>query len=190
MSLLLNHPHVLHKAYTEIEAVVGTNRLLDKTDLPNLSYLQNIITETFRLFPPVPLLLPHKSSTDCTVSGFHVPRGTMLLVNTWSMNKDPRLWEEPDKFIPERFEGSESMEEYNYKLLPFGAGRRACPGAGMAKRMVGLTLGSLIQCFEWERIGEEDIDLREGNGLTMPKAVALEAICKPRKNMIDLLSAL
>ncbi|XP_065874586.1 cytochrome P450 81Q32-like [Euphorbia lathyris] len=189
LSLLLNHPHVMHKAYAEIEAIVGTNRLLDEADLPHLSYLQNIITETFRLFPPVPLLLPHKSSADCTVSGFHVPRGTMLLVNTWSMNRDPRLWEEPEKFRPERFEGGES-EGCNYKLLPFGAGRRACPGAGVAKRMVGLTLGALIQCFEWERIGEEEIDLMEGTGLSMPKAVPLEAICKPRQNMVNLLSAL
>ncbi|KAJ8763248.1 hypothetical protein K2173_026149 [Erythroxylum novogranatense] len=185
MSLLLNNPETLRKAYAEIDSVVGQNRLLDETDLPKLSYLQNVITETFRLFPPAPLLLPHESTADCIVDGFFVPQGTMLLVNTWSMNRDPKQWPEPEKFMPERFEGG---EDEGHKLLPFGAGRRACPGSGLAKRMIGLTLGSLIHCYEWERISKEMISMVEGTGLTMPKAHPLNALCKPRSGMTNILS--
>lgn len=187
MSLLLTHPEALHKAFVEIEAVVGLDHLIDETDVSKLSYLQNIMNETFRLFPPAPLLLPHESSADCRVCGFHVPRGTMLLVNIWSMNRNHKLWEDPTKFMPERFEGAEGE---GYKLLPFGAGRRACPGAGLAKRVIGLTLGCLIQSFEWERFSKEEINMKEGTGLTMPRAVPLEAKYRPRKAMIGLLSSL
>lgn len=186
MSLLLNHPEVMQKAFAEIDAVVGQDHLLDETDVPKLSHLRNIINETFRLFPPAPLLLPHESSMDCTVCGFHVPKGTMLLVNIWSINRDPKLWVEPTKFMPERFESVEEGE--GYKLLPFGAGRRACPGASLAKRVIGLTLGALIQNFEWERASKEEINMIEGTGLTMPRADPLEVLCRPRQAMINLLS--
>lgn len=187
MSLLLNNPETMQKAFEEIDAIVGTEHILDEVDVTKLNYLQNIINETFRLFPPAPLLLPHESSEDCTISGFHVPRGTMLLVNTWSIHRDTKLWVEPTKFMPERFEGGEGE---GYKLLPFGAGRRACPGAGLAKRIIGLTLGVLIQCFEWDRVSKEEINLTEGTGLTIPKAEPLEAVCRPRQSMVSLLSSM
>ncbi|XP_050218836.1 cytochrome P450 81Q32-like isoform X1 [Mercurialis annua] len=187
MSLLLNHPEALQKAVAEIDVVVGIDKLLSETDVQKLSFLQNVINETFRLFPTAPLLLPHESSADCTVCGYDVARGTLLLVNTWSMNRNPKLWEDPEKFMPERFEGGEGEEN---KLLPFGAGRRACPGAGLAKRVISLTLGSLIQSFEWERVCKEEINMEEGTGLTMPKAIPLEAFCKPRQAMVNLLSTL
>lgn len=191
MSLLLNHPETMHKAWAEIGAEVGQDKLLDETDLPKLTYLKSIISETFRLFPPTPFLLPHESSEDCTVGGYNVPRGTMLMVNSWAIHRDPMLWVDATRFMPERFEGSaEEGEMYNYKLLPFGLGRRACPGAVLGKKMVGLVLGALIQCFEWNRIGNEEIDMKEGKGLTMPKAEPLVALCSPRPGMIDLFSTL
>ncbi|XP_059293550.1 cytochrome P450 81Q32-like [Lycium ferocissimum] len=177
MSLLLNHPDVLEKARTEIDNHVGEDRLVDEADLPKLKYLQSIISETLRLFPAAPLLVPHESSDDCKVTGFHVPRGTMLLVNAWAIHRDPLLWEDPESFKPERFEG---VEVESSKLFPFGMGRRACPGYGLAQRVVGLTLGTLVQCFEWKRISDEKVDLTEGKGLTMPKAEPLMARCKAR----------
>ncbi|KAK8579967.1 hypothetical protein V6N13_143112 [Hibiscus sabdariffa] len=187
LSFLLNHPQVLHKAQAEIDAVVGQNRLIEESDLPNLPYLHCIINETFRLKPVGPLLIPHESSEECTVGGYRIPRGTMLLVNAWAIHNDPNKWEEPTKYMPERFEGLDSSNTA-FKLMPFGAGRRRCPGEGLAMRMVGLTLGSLIQCFEWERIGEELVDLTEGPGLTMPKAQPLQAKCRPRQPFVPLLS--
>ncbi|CAI9091262.1 OLC1v1026237C1 [Oldenlandia corymbosa var. corymbosa] len=101
----------------------------------------------------------------------------MLLVNAWEIHRDPKVWDDATSFKPERFEG---VKVEPSKLMPFGIGRRSCPGAGLAQRVVGVALGSLIQCFEWERVGPEEVDLTEGVGLTMPKAVPLEARCKAR----------
>ncbi|XP_050266029.1 cytochrome P450 81Q32-like isoform X1 [Quercus robur] len=181
MSLLLNHPTAMERVKAEIDANVGQGRLLDEQDLPKLHYLQNVISETLRLYPPVPLLVPHEASEDCVVGNFDVPQGAMLLVNAWAIHRDPKVWVNPTKFMPERFEGWNSDE--GYKLIPFGAGRRGCPGAALANRVIGLTLGTLIQSFEWERIGEEEVDITEYLGLTMPKVKPLEAMCKVKEPM-------
>ncbi|KAL0354154.1 UNVERIFIED_CONTAM: cytochrome [Sesamum angustifolium] len=100
-----------------------------------------------------------KDRLTCNVGGFRVPRGTILLVNAWDIQNDPRTWDDPEKFVPERFEGLDEGKN-DFKYFPFGWGRRGCPGENMAKQMVGLALGSLIQCFEWENVG--DIDMTEG----------------------------
>ncbi|WOK99647.1 isoflavone 2'-hydroxylase-like [Canna indica] len=186
MSLLLNSPRALHKARAEIDACVGDGRMLSESDLPNLPYLRCVIAETLRLYPVGPLLVPHESTEDCAVAGFAIPRRTMLLVNAYAIHRDPKTWEEPNKFVPERFEkgGGE------YWMIPFGKGRRRCPGEGLAMKVMGLALGTLIHCFEWERVGEEEVDMGEGSGLTMPKAVPLEAVYRPRQHMIPLLSQL
>lgn len=180
MSLLVNHPKVLKKARAEVDAHVGQERLIDEHDLNKLPYIKSIISETFRLCPAAPLLVPHMASDNCTLGGYNVPRGTLLLVNAWAIHRDPKTWDDPTSFKPERYEDGEVE---GHKLMPFGLGRRACPGAGLAQRIVGLALGSLIQCFEWERVGEDLVDLREGNGLTMPKVEPLEARCKARDVM-------
>ncbi|KAH7660750.1 Cytochrome P450 B-class protein [Dioscorea alata] len=188
--LLLNHPEILNKARDEIAMQVGNERLVTDTDLPKLSYLHQIIKETLRLFPAFPALLPHESAEDCTISGFDVPSGTVLLVNAYAIHRDPELWKDPFKFDPERFDCKVGDQGKDFNYIAFGSGRRGCPGEGFSKRMMMLTLGSLIQCFEWERIGEELVDLDEGEGFAMPKANPLEAICKPRPHMLHLLSQL
>ncbi|EXB59542.1 Cytochrome P450 81D1 [Morus notabilis] len=185
MSNLLNHPNILKKAKAELDAQIGQQQLVEESDLSKLNYLQNIISETLRLYPAAPMLVPHYSSDDCTIGGYDVPRGTILLVNAWAIHRDPKLWDDAESFIPERFENGESE---SYKLFPFGLGRRSCPGIGLAQRVVGLTLGSLIQCFEWERTSEEEVDMAEGKGLTMPKVVPLVAVCKARPIMNVVLS--
>lgn len=187
MSLLLNHPKVLDKARAELDAVVAESRLVDESDLSKLPYLQNIINETLRLFPAAPLLVPHESSDDCTIGGYDVARGTMLLVNAWAIHRDPKVWEDPMSFRPERFEDGENQA---YGFIPFGVGRRSCPGAGLGNRVVGLALAALIQCFDWVRIGDELVDMSEGPGLTMPKSKPLEALCQPREMMVNVLSEL
>ncbi|KAL6227416.1 hypothetical protein ACLB2K_001374 [Fragaria x ananassa] len=176
MSNLLNHPEVLKRARAELDAELGQERLIDEPDIFKLPYLQSI-SETLRLYPTAPLLVPHYSSNDCTIGGFNVQRDTMVMINAWAIHRDPMLWDDPESFKPERFANG---GEEPYKLMPFGQGRRLCPGMGLAQRVVGLTLGSLIQCFEWERVGDIKVDMSEGKGLTMPKAVPLEAMCKAR----------
>ena len=180
LSLLLNHPEVLEKARAELDAQVGTDRLVDEHDLSNLPYLHNIISETLRLYPPTPMLVPHESSDDCKIGGYNIPRGTILLVNAWAVHRDPNVWDDPTSFKPERFEG---LQVQPSKLIPFGMGRRSCPGSGLAQRVVGLALGSLIQSFDWKRIGEEEIDLAEGTGVFMPKAKPLEKACFRNKKL-------
>uniref|UniRef100_A0A9I9DDC3 Cytochrome P450 81E8-like n=1 Tax=Cucumis melo TaxID=3656 RepID=A0A9I9DDC3_CUCME len=185
LSLLLNHPHSLRRAQMEIDNVVGkTNRLLEESDLTHLPYLRSLIHETLRMYPPGPLLIPHESSQDCHVGGFHVPAGTMLFVNVWAIQNDPTVWVEPEKFNPDRFKS----DGEGFKWMPFGAGRRRCPGESLGLRVVGLVIGSLIQCFEWESMGGKCIDMSEGGGLTLPKALPLRTLCRPRSNATHLLS--
>ncbi|URE18780.1 Cytochrome P450 [Musa troglodytarum] len=187
MSLLLNHPEALKMVHDEIETHVGHQRLVIDSDLPQLRYLNNVIRETLRLLPPGPLLVPRESTMDCSAGGFHVPRGAMLMVNAYKMHRDPALWTDPAEFKPERFESGEGE---GYEYVPFGVGRRRCPGEAMAMKAVGLVLASLVQCFEWKRLGEEEVDLSEGEGLSMPKAIPLEVLCKPRQAMMDILPLL
>ncbi|XLS92416.1 hypothetical protein HN51_068424 [Arachis hypogaea] len=179
LSNLLNHPQVLEKARMELDTHVGQERLLEEDDLTKLTYLHNIISETLRLYPAAPMLLPHLSAQDCTLGGYHVPRNTLVFVNAWAIHRDPDLWAQSSTFMPQRFANPEANNN-PYALMPFGMGRRACPGSGLAQRTVGLTLGSLIQCFDWNRIGEEEVDMTEGHGTLMSKAIPLEAQCKAR----------
>lgn len=134
LSLLLNHPNVLQKARKEIDNYKSNNDLIDEVDLPKLPYLQCIINETLRLFPAAPLLVGHTASEDITISGYHIDKGKTCLINAWAIHRDPNLWEDPLSFRPERFEGLKS-EEYRFTLIPFGLGRRSCPGAGFANRV-------------------------------------------------------
>ncbi|KAL9327623.1 hypothetical protein ACSQ67_002626 [Phaseolus vulgaris] len=132
MSNLLNNPEVLEKARIELDTMIGEECLMKEEDVTKLQYLQNIISETLRLHPPAPMLLPHFSYEDCTVGGYDVPGNTMLMVNAWAIHRDPELWVDPTSFKPERFENGPID---TYKLMPFGLGRRACPGAAMAQKL-------------------------------------------------------
>ncbi|EOX91576.1 Cytochrome P450, family 81, subfamily D, polypeptide 5, putative [Theobroma cacao] len=178
MSNLLNHPRILEKARAELDAQIGQERWVEETDLSKLHYLQNIISETLRLYPAAPLLIPHLASDYCTVGGYDLPPEAIVFVNAWAIQRDPELWEDSTSFKPERFEGREGTT--HNKLMPFGLGRRACPGMGLAHRAVGVALGSLIQCFEWEKVSDKEIDMTEGTGVTMRKVEPLEAMCKTR----------
>ncbi|KAL6660574.1 hypothetical protein ACP70R_001609 [Stipagrostis hirtigluma subsp. patula] len=180
MALLLNHPDILEKAQKEIDGHVGGGRLLDRNDLPHLPYLQCIINETLRLYPTAPMLVPHESSTDCKIHGYDVQAGTMLLVNAYAIQRDAMTWEEPNEFRPERFEHGRAERKF---MIPFGMGRRKCPGENLAMRTLGLVLGALLQCFDWSRVEDGGIDMTQGSGTIMSKALPLQALCKPRANM-------
>ncbi|XP_021908295.1 cytochrome P450 81D11-like [Carica papaya] len=178
LSNLLNHRDVLINVKTEIDTQVGQNRLLDESDIPNLQYLQNVIFETLRLYPTAPLLVPHMSSSHCVINGYDMPPNTILITNAWAIHRDPEIWEEPSRFNPDRF--INNKVDVHKLIMPFGLGRRTCPGAGLAQRMVCLILGSLIQCFEWERVSGDEINMEGEEGLAMSKLKPLEALCKAR----------
>ncbi|XP_027345992.1 isoflavone 2'-hydroxylase-like [Abrus precatorius] len=176
LSCVLNNPEVLKRARDELETHVGQDRLLDESDLSKLPYLKNIIYETLRLYTPAPLLLPHSSSEDCVIAGYNVPRDTIVLINAWSIHRDPKMWSDATSFKPDRFEKEGELD----KLIAFGLGRRACPGGGLAMRAIGLTLGLLIQCFDWKLIDDKEIDMREESGFTLSRLIPLKAMCKTR----------
>ncbi|KAL6556824.1 hypothetical protein OROHE_006700 [Orobanche hederae] len=187
LSLLLNHPQVLKKAQIEIDNHVGNERLVEESDFDELPYLRCIVNEALRMYPAGPLLVPHESSKSCTIGGYHIPKNTMLLVNLWAIQNDPKSWEDPMEFKPERFEGLKGTRD-GFRLMPFGSGRRGCPGEGLAMCILGMGLGSVIQCFEWERVGKDLVDMTETLGLTMPKAKPLMAYCKSRPAVTNLVS--
>ncbi|KAF6142392.1 hypothetical protein GIB67_033819 [Kingdonia uniflora] len=189
LSLMVNKPEVLKKVQMEIDANVPQGRLLEEADVTNLPYFLSIITETLRMYPGGPLLVPHESSEECVIQGYTIPRGTMLMVNLWALQNDPKLWDKPHEFRPERFENLQGNRD-GFKLMPFGTGRRGCPGENVAMRVMGLALGSLLQCFDWERLSEELVDMTEGSGITLVKDQALEVKCSPRPSMMPLLSQL
>lgn len=181
MALLLNNPHAMVMIKNEIHTHVGSDRLLQENDLDKPSYLQNVIKESLRLYPTLPLLLPREASEDIKIGGYLVPRGTMLMVNAWTIQRDNDLWDKPDVFMPERFEG---RCEDKYKMLAFSVGRRGCPGTSLGYRVLGLALGTLIQTFEWEKIGDGEVDMTAFYGMSMAKLRPLKARCKPRSDMI------
>ncbi|KAJ6326852.1 hypothetical protein OIU78_013860 [Salix suchowensis] len=180
MAELLHSPGTLLKARAELERTIGEGNLLGESDIGRLPYLQAVIKETLRLHPAVPLLLPHKAGADADIGGFTVPKNAQVLVNVWAMGRDPSMWEDPNSFVPERFlESNIDARGRDMELIPFGTGRRICPGLPLAMRMLHLMLGSLILSFDWklpDGVTPENLDMDDKFGLTLQKAQPLRAI--------------
>ncbi|XP_060185334.1 cytochrome P450 71AU50-like [Lycium barbarum] len=179
-SELLRHPIVMKKLQNELEQVVGKNRLVEESDLEKLEYLDMVIKEGFRLHPVAPLLIPHESIEDCTIDDFGIPKGSRVLVNIWAIGRDPEVWSKPEKFMPERFVGSNiDLRGHDFQLLPFGSGRRGCPGLQLGLTIVRLVLAQLVHCFNWELpngMMPNDLDMTEKFGLVLARARHLMAI--------------
>nr|GMD89088.1 cytochrome P450 CYP82D47-like [Ipomoea batatas] len=183
LSLMMNNPHVLKMAQEELDRIVGRERKVNESDINNLIYLQAIIKETFRIYPAAPLGGPRKFTEDCNVSGFHVPKGTWLFFNVWKLQRDPQVWSNPHEFKPERFINSHKDLDVlgqDFELIPFGAGRRICPGTTFGLQMLHLVLASLLRSFELSNISDEEIDMTETAGLTNLKLTPLEILIAPR----------
>ncbi|XP_058069219.1 cytochrome P450 CYP82D47-like [Magnolia sinica] len=183
LSVLLNHKHVIKKAQDELDNYVGKDRNVDESDINNLVYLQAILKETLRLYPPAPMGAPHQASEDCYVGGYHVPAGTRLFTNVWKMHRDPRVWSDPDEFQPERFmtkHADVDPKGTHFEFLPFGSGRRMCPGVSMAFQILHLILARLLHGFDLRTPFDAPVDMSEKVGITVAKATPLEVLLSPR----------
>jgi len=129
MSALIKNPKVMKKVQEEIRKSIGTKGFVNEDDVQNMPYLKAVIKETFRLYPPVPLLVPRETMKKSTLQGYEIQLGTIIHVNSWAIARDPEIWENPEEFMPERFLNSDiNFKGQDFELLPFGAGRRGCPG--------------------------------------------------------------
>lgn len=180
MAELLRNPEVMQKARKELIQVIGINNEVKESDIPRLAYIQAIVKETLRLHPPVPLLLPYVAGNDVEVSGYTIHKGTQVLINAWSIGRNPNFWDDPLLFQPERFLRSNiDFNGRDFEYLPFGAGRRICPGLSLANRMINLMVAAFIHSFEWELpegVTPEKLDMSEQYGITLKKLAPLCAI--------------
>lgn len=183
LSLLLNNRRVLKRAQEELEEHVGRERQVNESDIQNLVYLQAVVKETMRLYPPGAILVPRESVIDCIVAGYHVPAGTRLLINLWKMQRDPRVWPNALEFQPERFLTSHQdvdVQGKNFELLPFGSGRRMCLAVNFSLQLIQFTLASLLHGFDINKPLNEPVDMTESSGMSNIKATPLVVCVSPR----------
>lgn len=189
---LIRNPHVFKKAREEIDSIVGKERLFKESDIPNLPYLQAVVKETLRMHPPTPIFA-REATRSCQVDGYDVPAFSKIFINAWAIGRDPNYWDNPLVFNPERFLQSDDPSKSKidvrgqyYQLLPFGSGRRSCPGSSLALLVIQATLASLIQCFDWvvNDGKSHDIDMSEVGRVTVFLAKPLK--CKPVPHLRNL----
>ncbi|KAL6599598.1 hypothetical protein ACP70R_045735 [Stipagrostis hirtigluma subsp. patula] len=189
MSELMKNPKVFHKAQLEVRKIFKGREKLNEQDIAKLSYLQLVIKETLRLHAPAPLLIPRECRETCQVMGYDVPKGTAVLVNVWAIGRDNKYWDDPNLFKPERFENSKiDFRGANFEYLPFGAGRRICPGLMLGLANIELALASLLYHFDWELpsgIKSEELDMTEASGITVRRKAKLWLRAKPHNTCMN-----
>uniref|UniRef100_A0A803NYB1 Uncharacterized protein n=1 Tax=Cannabis sativa TaxID=3483 RepID=A0A803NYB1_CANSA len=161
-----------------------TQRWVEEKDIDKLPYINSIVKETMRLHPVAPMLVPRFTREDCQVAGYDIPKDTRVLVNVFTIGRDPSLWDQPEEFMPERFlDKSIDVKGHDFELLPFGAGRRMCPGYSLGLKVIQSSLANLLHGFTWTlppNMKKEDLDMTEIFGLSTPKKFPLVVISKPR----------
>ncbi|OIT39480.1 cytochrome p450 83b1 [Nicotiana attenuata] len=172
MTALIKIPKAMKEVQTEIRKLVGSKKgTVNEDDIQNLPYLKAVVKETFRLYPPVPLLVPRETMHKSILEGYEIQPKTIIHVNSWAIARDPEYWENPEEFIPERFLNNNiDFKGQDFELLPFGAGRRGCPGIALGVATVELVLSNLLYAFDWELpcgMNIQDIDTDVLPGLTI-----------------------
>lgn len=172
MTELMRHPEVMQKAQEEIRTTVdGKKGRVKEGDIEQLHYMKCVIKEIFRLHPPVPLLVQRETIRRCVIDGFDIPAKTRVIVNAFAVGREAGSWENPEEFRPERFmDCSIDLKGHDFELIPFGAGRRICPGMHVGMAVVELALANLLYAFDWELpegVKKEDISMEEAVGITV-----------------------
>ncbi|CAN6287743.1 unnamed protein product [Urochloa humidicola] len=189
MAEMMHSPDDLRRLQQELADVVGFDRNVNESDLDKLPFLKCVIKETLRLHPPIPLLL-HETAEDCVVGGYSVPRGSRVMINVWAIGRDRGSWKDPDVFRPSRFEPGGDAEGLDFKggcfeFLPFGSGRRSCPGMALGLYALELAVAQLAHGFSWalpDGMKPSELDMSDIFGLTAPRATRLYAVPTPRLN--------
>ncbi|MED6206377.1 hypothetical protein PIB30_026082 [Stylosanthes scabra] len=182
---LVKKPKCMKKAQEEVRRIVDGNSMIEENHLNQMNYMKCVIKETLRLHPPAPLLTRRKTSTNVKINGYNIPNEITVYVNSYAIHRDPKLWDNAEEFIPERFEGEQQVD-YNkvidFQLIPFGIGRRGCPGASFGIAIVEYLMANLLYWFDWKvpnniSNGNDDddveMDMSEMSGMTVTKKVPL-----------------
>jgi len=168
MSELVKKPEMMEKVQSEVRRIFDGKGYVDETEIHELKYLRAVMKETLRLHPPVPLLLPRECSEKCKINGYEIPAKSKVIVNAWAIGRDPNHWDEAEKFDPKRFlESSIDYKGGEFEFIPFGAGRRICPGINLGIVNVEFSLANLLFHFDWKL--PQDLDMTESFGLTMKR---------------------
>ncbi|KAB1217264.1 Cytochrome P450 71A25 [Morella rubra] len=183
MTELLRHPKAMKKVQKEVRGIAGNKQEITEDDLDKTPYLKAVIKEALRLHPPIPLLVPRESTKNSKIQGYDIAAGTQVIINAWALGRDPESWEEPEEFQPERFlTSSIDFRGHDFQFIPFGAGRRGCPGISFAMATVELGLANVVLNFDWTLPGGArgmDLDMTESTGLTLHKKFPLTAVVTP-----------
>ncbi|GMI95202.1 cytochrome P450, family 71, subfamily B, polypeptide 13 [Hibiscus trionum] len=174
---LIRNPACMQKVQAEVRKVATGRHKIEECDLPKLNYLQLVIKEALRLHPPAPLSVPRETTEDCIIGDYEIPAKTRTIMDLRSIGTDPKYWENPNEFRPERFMNSSvDFKGQHFELLPFGVGRRGCPGSNFAIVLVQLAVANFCNQFDWELpdgMSVEDVDMEEEIGITMFKKTPL-----------------
>ncbi|KAL8256893.1 hypothetical protein R6Q59_028934 [Mikania micrantha] len=180
---LVKHPKILKKVQEEVRMVLKGKKQVNQEDIDNMKYLKAMLKETLRLHPPIPTLVPRVARQDVKVMGYDIAKGTRVIINAWAIARDPKVWDNPNEFMPERFlDCAIDFKGHNFDLIPFGAGRRGCPGIAFAMTTNESVLANLLREFDWKLPNggrEDDLDMTEQPGLTIRKKVPLLVTATP-----------
>ncbi|PPD95733.1 hypothetical protein GOBAR_DD07252 [Gossypium barbadense] len=181
---LMRSPEDMKRVQRELEEVVGLDRRVEESDLDKLPFLKCCLKETLRLHPPIPLLL-HETAEEAVVAGYRIPAKSRVMINAWAIGRDKKSWEDAESFKPRRFmkEGMPDFKGSNFEFIPFGSGRRSCPGMQLGLYTLDLAVAHLLHCFTWELpdgMKRSELDMSDVFGLTAPRATRLYAVPKNR----------
>ncbi|KAJ3696563.1 hypothetical protein LUZ61_000268 [Rhynchospora tenuis] len=177
MSELIRNPTTMEKAQSEVRRIIKRSSTVTESDLDKLHYMHLVIKETLRLHPPTPLLLPRECREPCRIFDYDIPKGTRVFINSWAIGRDPKYWEDPEEFKPERFMNSSiDFKGNDFEFIPFGSGRRICAGLSFGLSSVEMVLANLLYHFDWKLgngLEPDEIDMSESIGLTARRKTPL-----------------
>ncbi|KAI7756705.1 hypothetical protein M8C21_008388 [Ambrosia artemisiifolia] len=178
---LLRHPQAMKQLQQEAQIIGQGKSMITEDDLDKMPYLKAVLKETLRLHPPAPLLIPRELTQDVKLLDYDIPSGTQVFINAWAISRDPSKWEAPEEFRPERFLNNPvDYKGFHFEFIPFGAGRRGCPGIQFAMIINELVLANLVYKYDLVLVDEEGLDMSETNGIGVHMKCPIKVLATPR----------